>query len=157
MHTPSIPLSSDDMHDCSAQLDIALDNHTKWLARLHNTIACHGTPDPADLAEDAHQCCAFGKWYHGAPHPALRQFPDFVAIGDIHQQLHTRAREALTYFSAHGECDHNSGHFAALLDASNELRKRMYHLGMDLARDFGQIAKVADRIFQHAAEGVMVT
>lgn len=147
-------LTADDIRECSKQLDEALDNHANWLARLHETIVCGAPPRAEDVAEDAHLCCEFGRWYHGQPHSVLSQAPDFVSIGAIHQRMHALARDILRQPERPSAA---TSQYAALLADSNQLRKRVFNLIMDLTRDLGLVSKVAGHIFEHAVEGVMVT
>jgi diguanylate cyclase (GGDEF)-like protein/PAS domain S-box-containing protein len=151
-------LTADDVREASKQLDSALDSHAKWLARLHDTIVCGREPHLEDIAEASHVCCDFGRWYHGQPHPVLSRAPDFIRIGAIHRKMHELAREIL--LNGDRQCrlaDEAGGQYALLLDHAHQLHKRVFNLITELAEDLTLVSKVADRVFEHASEGVMVT
>jgi diguanylate cyclase (GGDEF)-like protein len=74
-----------------AQLDSAISYHETWFDDVSQTLICRTTPNTADLAQDAHHNCRFGKWYYNDAHQRLRENPSFVAIEPLHKQMHERA------------------------------------------------------------------
>lgn len=77
------------------ELDRALGDHAKWMARLNRQLICGGEPDPTDLAKDAHARCDFGLWFHGQAKARLGTEPDYEAIAVAHQSMHGIARHLL--------------------------------------------------------------
>jgi diguanylate cyclase (GGDEF)-like protein len=77
------------------ELDRALADHAKWMARLHRQLICGGEADPADLAKDAHARCDFGRWFHGQAKTRLGAESDYQAIAAAHQSMHDIARHLL--------------------------------------------------------------
>lgn len=77
------------------ELDRALGDHAKWMARLNRQLICGGPADPDDLAGDAHARCDFGLWFHGQAKAHLGQEPDYEAIAVAHQSMHGIARHLL--------------------------------------------------------------
>lgn len=77
------------------ELDRALGEHAKWMARLNRHLICGGEISPDDLAEDAHQRCAFGLWFHGPGRDSLGAETDYAAIAVVHESLHGIARHLL--------------------------------------------------------------
>ncbi|MCL4472240.1 MAG: diguanylate cyclase [Sulfuricella sp.] len=74
-------------------LDTGILNHMAWLKKLHRPLICDEPPEPADLAEDAHCRCKFGRWYYqNCNHPELRVAPVFQKIGELHKAMHDDAR-----------------------------------------------------------------
>jgi diguanylate cyclase (GGDEF)-like protein/PAS domain S-box-containing protein len=148
-------LTADELQECARQLDGVLESHSRWLGRLHEAIICRLPPQPEDLREDAHRHCQFGRWYHENHHPALAQAAGFREIGDIHARMHASARLILLK-STRGE-PVTREEYAAMVEQVNELRQKVYGLGVTFTRDLGLISRLADKIFEYASEGVMIT
>jgi diguanylate cyclase (GGDEF)-like protein/PAS domain S-box-containing protein len=148
-------LTVDEAQECSRQLQEALEGHIQWLARLHQSLICRTPPSSADLADDAHHHCPLGQWYDGMEHPALRNHPEFAALGEVHQSLHRTARELLLSQSQGQAVSPET--YTALLDHLSLLRQKIYALGLSVSRDLGLVSKLADKIFENATEGVLIT
>ena len=148
-------LSTDEIQECVSQLERALDNHAAWLGKINEALICHLPPRPEDLSEDAHHHCQFGHWYHNLQHPILNQSEEFALIGEIHHQMHTKAREILIKSSRGEGIDHNE--YVDLNDQVSVLRKLIYSLGVGFTREIGLISKFANKIFEYASEGVMIS
>ena len=148
-------LSTDEIQEFVSQLERALENHAAWLGKVNETLICRLPPRSEDLFVDAHHHCQFGQWYHNLQHPVWSQSEEFAQIGEIHHQMHAKAREILIK-SSRGE---NIGRdeYVDLHDQVSVLRKLIYSLGVSFTRDLGVISKLADKIFEHASEGVMIT
>ncbi|MFA7239146.1 MAG: EAL domain-containing protein [Sulfuricellaceae bacterium] len=151
---PSEP-SPEEIQECSRQLERVLDSHTKWLARLFETLTRRLTPFPDDMVEDAHARCHFGLWYYNTHHPMLVDSAEFIEIGEIHRRMHQAARMILS-MAASGEIVEKKK-YATLLDHAFALRKRIYALSAGLSQEPGYISKVADDIFEYSTEGVLIT
>ncbi|MEW5770991.1 MAG: diguanylate cyclase [Pseudomonadota bacterium] len=77
------------------ELDRALGDHAKWMARLNRQLICGGPAHPDDLAEDAHRRCNFGLWFHGPGHERLKAEPGYEAISVAHESMHGIASHLL--------------------------------------------------------------
>jgi len=77
------------------ELDRALGDHAKWMARLNRQLICGGDADPRDLVPDAHMLCEFGLWFHGQAKDHLGSEPDYEAIAVAHKSMHGIARHLL--------------------------------------------------------------
>jgi len=74
-----------------AQLDSAITYHEAWFKEISQTLVCRTAANAANLAQDAHHKCRFGKWYYNDAHPRLRKNPSFTAIEPLHEHMHQRA------------------------------------------------------------------
>jgi diguanylate cyclase (GGDEF)-like protein/PAS domain S-box-containing protein len=148
-------LTVDEAQECSRQLQQALEAHIQWLTRLHQSLICHTPPLPADLAEDAHHRCSLGQWYDRMEHPSLRNNPEFAALGEVHRKLHLAARDILLNHTQ----DHpvSAEAYTTLLDRLGVLRQKIYALGLSVSHNLGLVSKLADKIFENASEGVLIT
>lgn len=97
-----INVTSEELERILKTIEEAQALHEKWKERLHRTFACKLPPDPADLAEDAHQKCAFGNWFYSADNANLRNLPVFRTIGEIHQEMHANAGDVCKHLVATG-------------------------------------------------------
>lgn len=77
------------------ELDHALGDHAKWMARLNRQLICGGEIDSDDRAEDAHTRCSFGVWFHGPGAQSLSDEPGYDAIAVAHESMHGIARHLL--------------------------------------------------------------
>lgn len=88
-----IHVTSEELETIHSTLGKALVLHEKWLSGLHRTFACKLPPSSDDMAENAHQRCAFGHWFYSKENPHLRELAAFKKIGDLHVAMHDSARE----------------------------------------------------------------
>lgn len=79
------------LHD----LGTSLINHSNWLKVLHRTLISDSDPNEEDFSPEAHHKCLFGHWYDHVTDPALKGLPHFEEVGELHQQVHSRARHLL--------------------------------------------------------------
>ena len=80
------------MHD---QLQAAIRGHAEWHRQLVRSLVCRLPPNPADLQDDAHQCCGFGQWLYHEAHRDLQGRPEFESIEAEHRRLHGLAATLL--------------------------------------------------------------
>lgn len=75
------------------QLDSGVNAHTRWLGSLHQSLVCGTPPAGSATATDAHQICAFGRWFY-ANDPAewQRWEAELADIGELHRTMHDLAR-----------------------------------------------------------------
>ena len=53
--------------DAVHALDEGIRNHEAWIKVLHQTLVCGDEhANSADLGDEPHRHCAFGRWYYGA-------------------------------------------------------------------------------------------
>lgn len=85
--------------DAVHALDEGIRNHEVWIKTLHQTLVCgdeHG--NAADLGDEPHRHCAFGRWYYGeAQHSAIHDHKLFAPMGDVHRAMHAAAGEILRH------------------------------------------------------------
>lgn len=89
---PTAQQSASTLMTALRELDAGIMNHTSWLKVLHRALISGCAPNVADLLDDAHQRCHFGRWYYGATHPELQGGPWFANIGAFHHTMHDHAR-----------------------------------------------------------------
>ncbi|WP_164880944.1 diguanylate cyclase [Aestuariirhabdus litorea] len=75
-------------------------HHLQWLNRIHQVFICQ-QPIDYPLARD-YRGCSFGQWYYGVSQRELKQAPEFIRIGRLHQQLHELATEMLLQYEQQG-------------------------------------------------------
>jgi diguanylate cyclase len=79
------------------ELDIAIAYHSDWLRQIHATLITDRPSSPADLDDDAHHRCEFGRWYYGDGMAQHRGESDFAEIERVHQAMHDAARQLLSH------------------------------------------------------------
>jgi diguanylate cyclase (GGDEF)-like protein/PAS domain S-box-containing protein len=141
---------------CFGELRALLANHDVWASRVHESLVCSTAPRGDDLAEDAHRRCEFGRWYY-APggHPQLQGLPEFEAIGSLHEQMHRQAARLLTCVAAKEAIEPQA--YREFTEATLELRDLIRRLEERLKASLGAVYKLTARVFENAAEGVMIT
>jgi diguanylate cyclase (GGDEF)-like protein len=82
-------------------IDKALVMHDQWREKLQRALICKLPPDEANLAENAHQQCAFGQWYYGAGNAHLRRLETFQKVEAMHEVVHKLGRDLCTHAKAH--------------------------------------------------------
>ena len=76
-------------------LDRAVENHTKWLQTVHESILCGESVDEGITAEDAHKNCKLGMWYYKEESEVFNHYTEFVDLEEPHRIMHNAARELL--------------------------------------------------------------
>ncbi len=89
-------IAHDEIQKIIRELDQALYNHQQWYKELVRTLICKLSGDKHDMNSEAHKECRFGQWYYDQAHPALRDHPGFIAIGEQHQRMHQAAARLLS-------------------------------------------------------------
>jgi len=89
---PDDPLEAE-----AAGLDFkgAIEAHQRWKIRLHDVIEGRSEEelDPAMVARD--DCCALGKWIHGAGGTNFAEHPEFTELKRRHAHFHVCAGHVL--------------------------------------------------------------
>lgn len=96
-----INVTAQELESILSTLDKALAMHDQWREQLQRTIICKLLPDEANLAKDAHQQCAFGRWYYGAGNAHLRRLETFQKVEAMHETVHNLGRELCTNAKGH--------------------------------------------------------
>lgn len=104
-------------------IDRALNIHDAWRDRLYRTIICKQVPTQADLDEHGHLHCEFGKWFHSPANAHLREIGSFKRLGNIHEAMHTEARNI--YAICHGHWVITAKEYDSLLDAMYQFRSEL--------------------------------
>jgi len=76
-------------------LEQAVDNHTKWLQCVHESVICGEPADEEIIAVNAHQNCKLGKWYYNQTNGIFNDFTEFVDIEEPHRVMHEAASDLL--------------------------------------------------------------
>lgn len=105
------------------QLEQAAGDHEQWHENLLRAIVCGLQPDAADLDEDAHHRCRFGRWYYQRSPVELLAQPAFEAIGTEHERLHRIAARLLRMLAAGTPITRED--FDGLVEASARLRRAL--------------------------------
>lgn len=92
-----INVTAQELESILTTLDKALIMHDQWREQLQRTLICRLPPDEADLAQDAHQKCAFGHWYYSAGNAHLRRLETFRKVEDMHEAMHKLGRDLCTH------------------------------------------------------------
>lgn len=98
-----INVTSEELERILTTIEEALVLHEKWRENLQRTFACRLPPAQADMAEDAHQRCAFGHWFYSKGNSNLRNLAVFKKIGELHQAMHQSAREVCLKIKGTGQ------------------------------------------------------
>lgn len=122
------------------ELDRALGEHAKWMARLNRQLICGGSPDPDDLAPDAHARCSFGLWFHGEAKGKLGAEPGYEAIAVAHESMHGIARHLLESKGAGSPIAGED--YDALMAVSARFRQLLRQLEQRLMEHMGAVDKL---------------
>jgi hypothetical protein len=96
-----INVTAQELEAILSTIDKALGMHEAWREQIQRTLACKLPPAEADMADDAHQHCAFGCWFYSASNAHLRKLPSFRKIEEMHVAMHNLARELCVRLKGH--------------------------------------------------------
>ncbi|MDE2156274.1 MAG: diguanylate cyclase [Xanthomonadaceae bacterium] len=88
-------LSFQQLQSAVVQIDRAFAIHEDWIRGLIRTFVVRLPPEAGELMPDAYRHCPFGQWYDSDAMSALHDYPAFVAVGRVHQQMHQVAARLL--------------------------------------------------------------
>ena len=148
-------LTHDQLERYASELELAVENHAKWLAQVNRTLICELPAKSNDISEHPHHLCQFGRWYHGIDEPLLSSIDTFQHIGAVHKQMHLAARSLLLRASRKESTDPDE--YDALVDLSNELRFLIAALRRDLNHNQHITSRLMGQVFENANEGVIIT
>lgn len=97
-----ISVTSEELESILATIEEALSLHDKWREGLLRSLICKLPLAASNIAEDAHQRCAFGCWFYSKGNTHLREMAVFKRIGQLHQAMHDNAREVCLKIKATG-------------------------------------------------------
>ncbi len=146
--------TSSEFQQYITELELAIESHSRWLGELNRALICH-IPAVGELADNAHLRCVFGRWYAGLDVPELEQLAEFKTIGLVHEKVHQAARVLLLKEQA-GESI-GTEEYDCLIALSEELREHIGTLRNALKRNLNVVAKLLGKVFENAAEGVVIT
>lgn len=121
-----ISVTSEELERILTTVEEALALHDKWRERLLHNLVCRLPPGAADMAEDAHQHCAFGNWFYSKANAHFRELPAFQKIGELHQAMHQSARQVC--FGLQGAGMVSEADYDRFLDSVSRFREEMLGL-----------------------------
>lgn len=96
-----INVTAQELDSILTTLDKALVLHDQWREQLQRALICKLPPDAANLAQDAHHQCAFGRWYYSAGNAHLRRLETFRKVEAMHETMHKLGRDLCTHTKGH--------------------------------------------------------
>lgn len=148
-------LTMNELEQYIHELELAVENHTKWLAQINRTLICHLPAQESDLNEVPHLLCTFGRWYHAIDNPAITSLELFREIGEVHTAMHLCAR-ALLEKGLRGT-PITTSEYDNLVDLSSKLRTLVQQLRHDLNQNHNLTSRLMGKVFENANEGVVIT
>lgn len=121
-------------------LDRALGDHSKWMARLNRQLICGSQAGSDDLAQDAHLRCDFGVWFHGPGQASLSGEPGYDAIAVAHESMHGIARHLLEAKARGGVIAAED--YDALVAVSARFRQLLRQMEQRLMERMGAVDKL---------------
>ena len=137
------------------ELQLAIENHARWMAQLNRTLICKLSPLESDIAEQPDHLCKFGRWYHGINNPVVTSLKSFIDINPVHQQMHLAAKRLLLKAKNKEKC--SAGDYDALIANAETLRLKVGDLLRELNENRRTVSRLMSTVFENASEGVMIT
>ena len=75
------------------ELDLAIDDHVRWLEKWHRVMICGSSGERSLIAEEARLECRFDAWYGLNRETGLADQAAFNELDLTHQELHELARQ----------------------------------------------------------------
>lgn len=148
-------LTQSELEKYTGELELAVENHAKWLSRVNRTLICSLPGDSSDLSENPHHLCHFGRWYHNIDDPGLVADETFRHLGDVHKSMHMAAKHLL--LKKQGQEPINPSEYDDLIGLSEELRFLITALRREFNHNLNLTAKLMGKVFENAGEGVVIT
>ena len=136
------------------ELQLAIENHARWMAQVNRVLICRLPPAPNDLAERPDHLCKFGHWYHGINNPVLTTLESFRAINPVHQKMHETAKQLLLVGT---DTESTTPLYDELVALAEELRVRLHTLLHELNQNRDLTSRLMSQVFESASEGVIIT
>lgn len=83
------------------EVDRALHDFLQWQNQFYRALVSEGTANPADLADDSHLRCAFGRWLTALPADIQARDAGLSDMQAAHEDMHDAARRLLTTRQQH--------------------------------------------------------
>lgn len=148
-------LTLSELEKYTTELELAVENHAKWLSRVNRTLICDLPADDGDLSEAPHEMCSFGRWYHAIDDQGLVADETFSHLGEVHKMMHLIARTLLLREQSHEPISPEE--YDELIDLSDELRFLIHALRREFNQNSSLTAKLMSKVFENASEGVVIT
>ncbi|MCW8827530.1 MAG: diguanylate cyclase [Gammaproteobacteria bacterium] len=145
-------LTTNELEQYASELDKAVEDHARWLARINRALICHLPPDSEEVGETPHRLCHFGRWYHGIDNPYLAGAETFIRIGDIHEKMHLSAKRLLLKSGPI-----HVGEYDELVVLAGQLRNLANTLHDELRHNSNLVSKLMTKVFDNAKEAVLIT
>jgi len=148
-------LTSSELEQYLAEIDLALEYHSRWLAAVNRTLVCR---DPDDLQHFSHELlhhCYFGRWYASVEQPVLVDIPAYHDIGKVHDQLHQRVGSLIEKIEQDQSLSMQD--YKQFTDTTQSFREAINVLKNMIKHDLHLIANLMCKIFEKADEGVIIT
>jgi methyl-accepting chemotaxis protein len=118
--------------DLGIDLDSAIQAHADWRSKLRTAVTRKETMDAETIGRD--DCCALGKWLHGAGKSQYGGKPSFVSLLDAHRQFHEEAGKVARLINkgAYDEADRQLGGNTAFSRASSSVGTAVIQLRDEL-------------------------
>lgn len=148
-------LSLSELEKYTSELELAVEHHAKWLSQVNRTLICSLPADAADLSEQPHHLCHFGRWYHHIDDPSLAADETFSHLGEVHKSMHLAAKALLLK----GQRRHpiSTDEYDELVDLSEKLRFLINALRKEFNHNRNLSARLMGKVFENASEGVVIT
>lgn len=148
-------LSLSELESFWSELDTAIEDHSRWLNNLNRTLFFNHQMNSDDISENAHQRCHFGRWFQSQKNQIIMTLPSFMGIGRVHKEMHQVARELLQVVDGGGKIEQTD--YERLMALSEVMRSVVYSLKREIKSDISTISMLLSKVFEHAAEGVVIT
>ncbi len=88
-----IKVSAEDLESIISKIDDALMLHDKWREHFQRGLICRLPPSEADMSDNPHEQCAFGRWLYSRGNAHLLLLPAFKVIDGMHKEMHVKVRK----------------------------------------------------------------
>lgn len=148
-------LTQSELEKYTSELDMAVENHAKWLSRINRSLICNMAAEDNDVSENPHLLCHFGRWYDNIDDPGLVADATFRHLGEVHRMMHLAAKDLLLKKRGHEPIE--PVEYDELIDLTEELRFLINALRRELNHNLNLTAKLMGKVFENAGEGVVIT
>lgn len=148
-------LSLSELEKFWSELDIAIEEHGRWLNNLNRALFFNHQTSPDDISDNAHQRCHFGRWFMSQQNQIIMTLPSFMGIGRVHKEMHEVARDLLTVVAGGGTVE--QADYEHLISLSEAMRSVVFSLKREIKGDISTISMLLSKVFEYASEGVLIT
>jgi len=148
-------LTSSEFERYLHELELAVENHTRWLAQVNRSLVCGSEPSGDDLAPDADRHCHFGRWLHGLDESTRSQLPHFAEIAEAHRRMHLLAGELLRRRQVGASIF--EAEYDPFIAEIERMRSNILNLRNELKQSVSLVSRLMGNVFANASEGVLIT